>query len=59
MWHLEAFDNGNNRLVKDYALHDMAVEIVKEILGIDDTTPNFPSEWRSPRQSTRVREIHL
>ena len=42
MWHLEAFDNGNNRLVKDYALHDMAVEIVKEILDIDDSDFELP-----------------
>ena len=42
MWYLEAFDNETEFRTEKYPLHDMNVEIVKEILGIDDSDFDLP-----------------
>ncbi|OYD69710.1 DUF7683 domain-containing protein [Rhodococcus sp. OK302] len=42
MWYLEAYDNDTELIVEDHLLHDMTVEIVKEILGIDDNDRELP-----------------
>ena len=42
MWQLEAFDNDTELRTAKYLLHDMTVEIVKEILGIDDSDFELP-----------------
>ena len=42
MWYLDAFDNDTELLVENYLLHDMTVEIVKEILGIEDSESDLP-----------------
>jgi hypothetical protein len=43
VWYLEAFDNETEFRTDKYLLHDMTVEIVKEILGIDDNDSDLPA----------------
>ena len=42
MWYLQAYDNDTEFLVEDHLLHDMTVEIVKEILDIEDSDFELP-----------------
>ncbi|NMM86388.1 hypothetical protein B2J88_18810 [Rhodococcus sp. SRB_17] len=42
MWYLQAFDNDTELQTEIYLLHDMTAEIVKDILGIDDSDFDLP-----------------
>ncbi|OYD69711.1 DUF7683 domain-containing protein [Rhodococcus sp. OK302] len=42
MWYLQAYDNDTEQLVEDHLLHDMTDEIVKYVLGIDDSDFDLP-----------------
>ncbi|KJF22350.1 MULTISPECIES: hypothetical protein [Rhodococcus] len=42
MWHLQAYDNDAELQTEIYLLHDMIAEIVKDILGVDDSGFDLP-----------------
>lgn len=42
MWYLEEFDNATELRTEIYLLHDMTVDIVKEVLNIDDEDFDLP-----------------
>lgn len=47
MWYLEEFDNATELRTEIYLLHDMTVDVVKQVLTVDDEDFDLPVGVRS------------